>query len=135
MNFLSMISIRPYNKNQNNNNNKNKNALEDEDLHTLLEYRSKVHLSLAYLLKKYFKRYDEAREQYQGSIKTGYITYMRLHTYLCILHGIIFNCMVIIEVYCMHFCHCEYSRYRMQFGCNISRILFEWQFFVIFSVV
>ena len=43
----------------------------DEELHTLLEYRSKVHFSLGYLLKKYFKRYDEARKQYEESIKTG----------------------------------------------------------------
>ena len=39
--------------------------------HSLLEYRSKVHFSLAYLLKKYFKRHDEAREQYEHSIATG----------------------------------------------------------------
>ena len=44
----------------------------DEEMHTLLEYRSKVHFSLAYLLKKYFKRHDEARQQYEESIKTGY---------------------------------------------------------------
>jgi len=42
----------------------------DENMHTLLEYRSKVHFSLAYLLKKYFKRHDEARQQYEESIKT-----------------------------------------------------------------
>eukprot|EP00485_Elphidium_margaritaceum_P005254 CAMPEP_0202700084 /NCGR_PEP_ID=MMETSP1385-20130828/13298_1 /ASSEMBLY_ACC=CAM_ASM_000861 /TAXON_ID=933848 /ORGANISM="Elphidium margaritaceum" /LENGTH=485 /DNA_ID=CAMNT_0049357193 /DNA_START=21 /DNA_END=1478 /DNA_ORIENTATION=- len=42
----------------------------DDDVHTLLEYRSKVHFSLAYLLKKYFKRFDEARNQYEESIKT-----------------------------------------------------------------
>eukprot|EP01084_Bolivina_argentea_P166862 289669_1 len=42
----------------------------DDELHSLLEYRSKVHFSLAYLLKKYFKRYDEAKEQYEESIKT-----------------------------------------------------------------
>eukprot|EP00484_Ammonia_sp_Unknown_P007861 CAMPEP_0197079328 /NCGR_PEP_ID=MMETSP1384-20130603/213571_1 /TAXON_ID=29189 /ORGANISM="Ammonia sp." /LENGTH=568 /DNA_ID=CAMNT_0042518205 /DNA_START=31 /DNA_END=1737 /DNA_ORIENTATION=+ len=43
---------------------------QDEEMYTLLEYRSKVHFSLAYLLKKYFKRYAEAREQYEESIKT-----------------------------------------------------------------
>ena len=42
-----------------------------DPVHSLLEYRSKVHFSLAYLLKKYFKRHDEAREQYEKSIETG----------------------------------------------------------------
>jgi len=37
---------------------------------SMLEYRSKVHFCLAYLLKKYFKRHDQAREQYEQSIQT-----------------------------------------------------------------
>ena len=34
------------------------------------KYRSKVHFSLGYLLKKYMKRYDEARDEYFKSIQT-----------------------------------------------------------------